>query len=205
MTPMEVLKELRTVQEKYKNATTHTFEVRISDMAKDAADAIDSLQQENKNWIKEINKQGEMLRLQGIELTNTQKVLEQAKKILQWMNEGNSFDSNAERNGFYKAIDEAIEAIDKVYDNSDACCSCGKRPATVGNDDGQYCEACAEDLEPEEIIDLLNYHNPMDLKVLKQAREILASRKCQTVIDKCSICSVCPTIEAIDKVLGVGK
>lgn len=43
MKPQEVLKELRAVQEKYKNVTTSTFEVRITDMAKDAADTIDLL------------------------------------------------------------------------------------------------------------------------------------------------------------------
>ena len=44
MRPREVSKELRLVQEKYKNVITLTFQPRISDMAKDAADAIDSLQ-----------------------------------------------------------------------------------------------------------------------------------------------------------------
>ena len=43
MTPREVLNELRLVQEKYKDDTTPAFQVRISDMARDSADAIDSL------------------------------------------------------------------------------------------------------------------------------------------------------------------
>jgi len=43
MTPSEVCRELRLVQEKYKDKTYDTFDVRISDMAKDAADAIDEL------------------------------------------------------------------------------------------------------------------------------------------------------------------
>lgn len=43
MTPQEVLEELRRVQEKYKNVTTPTFEVCITDMAKDAADTIEML------------------------------------------------------------------------------------------------------------------------------------------------------------------
>jgi hypothetical protein len=44
MTPKEVLKDLRIVQEKYANKVTPTFDICISDMARDAADAIDSLQ-----------------------------------------------------------------------------------------------------------------------------------------------------------------
>jgi len=44
MLPKEVSKELRIIQEKYKNVITPTLQVRISDMAKDAADAIDSQQ-----------------------------------------------------------------------------------------------------------------------------------------------------------------
>lgn len=46
-------------------------------------------------------------------------------------------------------IAKALYKIDMVTDNSDTCCSCGKRPATTGNDDGQYCEVCAEGLEVE--------------------------------------------------------
>lgn len=48
------------------------------------------------------------------------------------------------------------------------CCSCGIRKATVSNDDGQYCEVCAEDLEQEEAIDLLKYHNPADVEKIEQ-------------------------------------
>ena len=47
MLPKEVswpLKELRHIQEKYKNVITPTLQIRISDMAKDAADAIDNQQ-----------------------------------------------------------------------------------------------------------------------------------------------------------------
>jgi hypothetical protein len=44
MTPREVSRELRNVQEKYKGIATPTFSIRISDLARDAADAIDSLQ-----------------------------------------------------------------------------------------------------------------------------------------------------------------
>lgn len=44
MKPKEVSKELRWVQKKYKDVITPTFQVRISDMAKDAADAIDNQQ-----------------------------------------------------------------------------------------------------------------------------------------------------------------
>lgn len=44
MTPTEVLKGLREVQEKYKNVTSLTFQVNVSDMAKDAADTIESQQ-----------------------------------------------------------------------------------------------------------------------------------------------------------------
>lgn len=44
MIPREVSKELRAVQEKYKNIVPLTFDIRVSDMAKDAADAIDFLQ-----------------------------------------------------------------------------------------------------------------------------------------------------------------
>ena len=44
MTPKNVSKQLRIVQEAYKDAFTPTFQPRISDMAKDAADAIDQLQ-----------------------------------------------------------------------------------------------------------------------------------------------------------------
>jgi pyruvate/2-oxoglutarate dehydrogenase complex dihydrolipoamide acyltransferase (E2) component len=47
MNSKEVYRELRAVQEKYKNKKTETFEIRISDMAKDAADTIEALQQEN--------------------------------------------------------------------------------------------------------------------------------------------------------------
>ena len=43
MTPKEVSKHLRLVQEKYKNTVPDTFEVNVSDMAMDAANAIDSL------------------------------------------------------------------------------------------------------------------------------------------------------------------
>ena len=42
MTPKEVSKELRKVQARNENAITLTGQIRISDMAKDAADAIDS-------------------------------------------------------------------------------------------------------------------------------------------------------------------
>ena len=48
-------------------------------------------------------------------------------------------------------------------------------------------------------IEFLQQENEEKDKVLEQAKEILVNRKCQTVIDKCSICSICPTIEAIDK------
>ena len=44
MTPQEVSKELRLIQEKHKDDKVFTFEPRISDMAKDAADAIDEQQ-----------------------------------------------------------------------------------------------------------------------------------------------------------------
>jgi len=44
MSPTDVSKELRIIQEKYKNMITPTFQIRISDMAKDAADAIDNQQ-----------------------------------------------------------------------------------------------------------------------------------------------------------------
>ena len=44
MTPKEVSENLRKIQVKYKNIVTPTFEICISDMAKDAADAIDTLQ-----------------------------------------------------------------------------------------------------------------------------------------------------------------
>lgn len=43
MSPKEVSQALREVQEHYKNEITPTFRVRISDMAKDAADTIDAL------------------------------------------------------------------------------------------------------------------------------------------------------------------
>lgn len=43
MTPKEVSVALRRVQERYKNEITPTFEIRISDMAREAADAIDDL------------------------------------------------------------------------------------------------------------------------------------------------------------------
>lgn len=53
MTPIEVLRELRRVQEKYKNNITHTGQIIISDLAKDAADAIDQLlRTESMNWEK---------------------------------------------------------------------------------------------------------------------------------------------------------
>lgn len=43
MTPLEVLNQLRLVEKKYKDVKTDTFQVNISAMAKDAADAIDEL------------------------------------------------------------------------------------------------------------------------------------------------------------------
>lgn len=43
MNPKEVSVALRKVQERYKSEVTPTFEVRVSDMAKTAADAIDNL------------------------------------------------------------------------------------------------------------------------------------------------------------------
>jgi len=43
MTPKEVSEELRRVQKKYAEVVTETFQLRISDMARDAANAIDSL------------------------------------------------------------------------------------------------------------------------------------------------------------------
>jgi hypothetical protein len=46
MNPKETYRELRAVQEKYKNKKTDTFEIRISDMAKDAADTIEALQKQ---------------------------------------------------------------------------------------------------------------------------------------------------------------
>lgn len=65
MTPKECSIALRKVEKRYKNDTTPTFEVRISDMASTAADAIDELlgliDQENK-------------RLDIIELHDGQKV-----------------------------------------------------------------------------------------------------------------------------------
>ena len=44
MTPREVSKQLRIVEKKYKDSFTSFGEIVISDMAKDAADAIDSQQ-----------------------------------------------------------------------------------------------------------------------------------------------------------------
>lgn len=55
-----IVRELRNVQEKYKNVVTDTFGVRISDMAKDCADAIESLQAEL-----ELYKQAEEKREKG--------------------------------------------------------------------------------------------------------------------------------------------
>lgn len=43
MNSKRVLKDLRSVQEKYKDVITHTGQIRISDMAKDAADTIQLL------------------------------------------------------------------------------------------------------------------------------------------------------------------
>jgi len=43
MTPIKILTELRKIQEKHKNDVVSTFDIRISDMAKDSADAIDAL------------------------------------------------------------------------------------------------------------------------------------------------------------------
>ena len=43
MTPKECSIALRKVEKRYKNDITPTFEVRISDMASAAADAIDEL------------------------------------------------------------------------------------------------------------------------------------------------------------------
>jgi hypothetical protein len=51
------------------------------------------------------------------------------------------------------------------------CTSCGEIPATIGTDDGQYCEKCAEELDAVEVIDLLSYHNPADVEALRKARE----------------------------------
>lgn len=44
MTPREVSKELRRVAKEHKDDIVPTFGIRISDMAEEAADAIDSLQ-----------------------------------------------------------------------------------------------------------------------------------------------------------------
>jgi len=44
MTPKEVSEKLRVIVEQHKGEYTETFGLRISDMATDAADAIDSLQ-----------------------------------------------------------------------------------------------------------------------------------------------------------------
>jgi len=43
MSADETLKHLRIVQSKYENKTTATGEVRISDLARDAADTIEEL------------------------------------------------------------------------------------------------------------------------------------------------------------------
>lgn len=39
----EVLRELRSIEKKYKSDNVYTFEVRLADMARDAADAIEIL------------------------------------------------------------------------------------------------------------------------------------------------------------------
>ena len=57
-----IARELRNVQEKYKDAVTDTFGVRISDMAKDCADTIESLQAELQKY-----KQAEVQREKGCE------------------------------------------------------------------------------------------------------------------------------------------
>ena len=44
MTPREVSKALRMIEENYKDSFTPTFQPRISDMARDSANAIDILQ-----------------------------------------------------------------------------------------------------------------------------------------------------------------
>lgn len=50
MTANEVLIELRSIENKYKDISTNTCEVRISDMAKDSADTIESLLN-SQTWI----------------------------------------------------------------------------------------------------------------------------------------------------------
>jgi RNA polymerase-binding transcription factor DksA len=59
------------------------------------------------------------------------------------------------------------------------CTSCGEIPATIGTDDGQYCEKCAEELDAVEMIDLLNYHNPADVEALQQENEQLQAQVAQ--------------------------
>lgn len=71
---MEVLKELNIIQEKYKNDYTPTFGIRISDMAKDAADAIKTLQQENKQLRDALEEAAETIEnMYGTETKQTEK------------------------------------------------------------------------------------------------------------------------------------
>lgn len=53
MTAIEVLFELRRIEDKYKDVQTPTGGIRISDMAKDSADTIESLldSQGSQRWI----------------------------------------------------------------------------------------------------------------------------------------------------------
>lgn len=51
MKPTEVLHELRLVQKKFKDEKPYTFGLRISDMAKDAADALEEVMMMDGEWI----------------------------------------------------------------------------------------------------------------------------------------------------------
>lgn len=55
MTPENIIKELRLIQEQYRNKPTATFDVCISHMAKDAADTIDELLNKIKRYEKEMD------------------------------------------------------------------------------------------------------------------------------------------------------
>ena len=78
-----------------------------------------------------------------------------------------------------EAMRKHIEALQAENEQLQAqleslrCTSCGEIPATIGTDDGQYCEKCAEELDAVEVIDLLSYHNPADVEALRKAREAI--------------------------------
>jgi seryl-tRNA synthetase len=141
-------------------------QIQMTDRILEMLDTIEALQQENER----LQVQNGAMREALEEATETieniyEKDTPQTEKYRDILNVGTTEYHNPADVAEIEKLQAQLESL--------RCTSCGEIPATIGTDDGQYCEKCAEELDAVEVIDLLSYHNPADMEALRKAREAL--------------------------------